>query len=411
MGLRQKTEFFVEKGTKTISFLLDNSLLLIFGAIAGLVWANIGHESYEHFYHTFHFAVNDVLMALFFAIAGKEIREAMLPGGSLSSVKTASLPLMATVGGMLGPALLFIVGAQMLQPELTRGWAIPCATDIAFSYMVARIIFGKGHPAIAFLLLLAIADDAGGLLILAIAYPTGDMNMLAFAGLAGGAIVLALIMFKKFKLKSFWWYLAIPGTMSWFGFYMGGIHPALALVPLMWCIPHEKRDVGVFQEIADEKSHHKTDALNKFEHWFKNPVELILCVFALVNAGVVLSALGNGTWLVLTGLIVGKPVGIFLFTKLGTLFGLKMPDGMNNRDLIVLGFAAGIGFTVALFVSTVAFPAGSLQDSVKMGALFSFVAALFTFLAAYVLRVGRFGKKPAPVKAEHSDQDENPDVI
>jgi NhaA family Na+:H+ antiporter len=403
MVSNRRTKVILRRGAQGISFLLENSLFLVGGAVIGLIWANVAHESYEELHHTLHFVVNDILMVFFFAIAGKEIREAMLPGGSLSSPRKASLPLIATAGGMLGPALFFILGAQLIQPELTRGWAIPCATDIAFSYMVARFIFGKGHPAIAFLLLLAIADDAGGLIILATCYPTGEMSLLAFAGLAGGAIALALVMYKVLKLKSFWWYIIGPGTMSWFGFYLGGIHPALAMVSLMWCMPHEESDLGLFREA--DSGHHKTDALNKFEHWMKSPVELVLGAFALVNAGVVMSALGNGTWLVLAGLLLGKPIGIFFCTKLGNLFGLEMPEGMNNRALIVVGFAAGIGFTVALFVSTVAFPAGALQDSVKMGALFSLGVLFITIAVAYVLRVGRFSRNPTKIKPVQPDSE------
>ena len=376
----------------TIDFLLENSLFLIGGAVIGLVWANVDHHSYEAVAHnpTFHFAVNDIAMAFFFLLAGKEIREAMLPGGALSSVRTASLPILATVGGMAGPALIFVGGTLLFgREDLTRGWAVPTATDIAFSYLIARLIFpkvdGKTHPAIVFLLLLAIADDAGGLIILATLYPQGDTSLLALAGFAGGAIALSLVMWKVLKWQSFWPYLLVAGGLSWYGFYLGGIHPALALVPLAWCMPHEHADLGIWTPGESEGQ----DTLNRMEHWWKTPVELILGLFGFVNAGVVFSAVGLGTGLVFFALLVGKPVGIVLMTKVGQLFGLRLPEGMNTRDLIALGFAAGIGFTVALFVSIVAFPAGELQDSVKMGALFSFFVAPITLIVAKVLGVSK----------------------
>lgn len=395
-----------EKKGGAISFLLENSLFLIGGAALALVWANTGHESYHAIAHnhTFHFAVNDVLMAFFFLLAGKEIREAMLPGGALSSVRTASLPIMATIGGMAGPAVIYIVGAKMLMPELMPGWAIPMATDIAFSYLVAKMIWGRADangktPApIVFLLLLAIADDAGGLIVLAIFYPQplmmnfgevvgctflAEHPMLVFAMFVGASIAIAVLFWKKLRIHNFWPYLLVPGVLSWFGFFFGGIHPALALVPLAWCMPHEHTDLGIW---APGESHRK-DTLNRMEHWWKSPVELILGLFGFVNAGVALSAMGVGTWLVLAGLIVGKPVGIVFMTKLGQLAGLEMPEGMGTKDLIVVSMAAAIGFTVALFISVVAFPAGELLDSVKMGALFSFGAAILTIVLAKILGI------------------------
>ena len=380
-----------------VRFLLENSLFLIGGTVAALIFANLDHESYHHIVHAeaaphinLHFIVNDVLMCFFFAIATKEIFESLLPGGALSSPKKAATPLIATLGGIVGPAGLYLLGAAFFNAtELTHGWAIPCATDIAFSYLVARLIFGKGHPAIPFLLLLAIADDAIGLIILAVAYPTGDMNMVLFFGCVIGAILFNLIVLRKIlKVKSFWWYLIIAGPLSWWGFFNGGIHPALALVPIIFTIPHAERDDGFFEGTRKD---HPTDALNMFEHWWKNPVEIILCLFGFANAGVAFGAMGLGTGLVAGGLLIGKPLGIFLFALLACkLFRLELPKGMNWSDLLTLGFMAGIGFTVALFVATVAFPAGPVLDAAKMGALFSFGAAILSFLVAKSLKVGRF---------------------
>ena len=385
-----------------IDFLFENSIFLVVGAAAGLLFANLDPEAYHHLVHhkdaeilhhkvnLFHFIINDVAMAFFFLLAGKEIREAMLPGGALSSAKTAALPILATIGGMVGPAALYVIGAQMYEPELMRGWAIPMATDIAFSYMVARLIFkpigGKTHPAIVFLLLLAIADDAGGLIILAAFYPTGDTNVLLLFVMLAAALGVCLLLWRL-KVSSFWPYLIIGGALSWYGFFKGGVHPALALVPLAWVMPHEHTDLGIWAPGESEQQ----DTLNKMEHWWKRPVEIVLGLFGFVNAGVVLSSIGVGTALVTVGLLIGKPVGIVLMTKLGELFGLSLPKGMDSRDLIVVGFAAGIGFTVALFISVVAFAEpGALQDSVKMGALFSFGVAPITLIIARLIR------KPQP---------------
>src|SRR6478672_1517731 len=166
------------------AFVIDNSLLLIAGTVTALVWANTGLASYEHVSHALHFVVNDVGMVFFFALAAKEIVEATLPGGPLGSLREAAVPLMAAVGGMAVPAGLFTAQVMLAgRPELMPGWAVPCATDIAFSYLVARLIFPAGHPAIPFLLLLAVADDALGLLLLAVFYPSGPLSPLAFAAL------------------------------------------------------------------------------------------------------------------------------------------------------------------------------------------------------------------------------------
>jgi len=394
-----------------INFLFENSLFLLAGAVLALVWANMDEHSYHklvHFspfgeqYHEWnvHFFVNDILMALFFAIAAKEVWEAFLPGGPLSNPRKAATPLMATLGGMVGPATLYITGALLLGriDELGRGWAVPCATDIAFSYMVARIIFGTGHPAIAFLLLLAIADDAAGLVIIATVYPQKPVEPIWF--LLTAAAVAWGFSLRRLRVHSFWFYLLGPGILSWISFYKAGIHAALGLVPIIPCMPHAHTDLGIFarRELG------RDDTLNEFEHWWKNPVELILGLFGLVNAGVVFSNVGSGTVLVAVGLIVGKPLGITLFTWLGErLCRFQMPTGVRYRDVIALGMVAGIGFTVALFMATAAYPEpGLLQDEVKMGALASFAAAFFSYLGAKILGIKRYraaaedAKEPQP---------------
>ena len=162
------------------------------GTLIALVWANVERESYVRFAHSLHFIVNDIGMAFFFALAAKEVVEATAPGGALHSPRRAAMPLVAAVGGMLGPALIFVTLTIVLdRPNLERGWAIPTATDIAFSYLAARIIFGAKHPAIPFLLLLAIADDALGLLIIAAFYPTGPVRLMDSRCSLGAGMLVA----------------------------------------------------------------------------------------------------------------------------------------------------------------------------------------------------------------------------
>jgi NhaA family Na+:H+ antiporter len=353
------------------SFIIDNSLLLVAGTVTALVWANVDLEGYEHAAHALHFAVNDIGMVFFFALAAKEIIEATLPGGALSSPREAGVPLLAAVGGMVAPASLYALQATFDgRPELMPGWAIPCATDIAFSYMAARLIFPRDHPAIPFLLLLAIADDALGLLLLALFYPSGPLSLTNFALFMIPALGLSLWL-KRRRTRNFWAYTIVGGGLSWLALFTGGVHPALALVPILPFMPHEKRDLGLF----NAAEHGLPDTMNRFEHWWKVPVQIILFLFGLVNAGVAFSSVGLGTWIVLSSLLVGKPLGIFLFTILAVSVGLRAPGGLSYRHTLVVGLAAGIGFTVALFFATAAFPPGEVLDEAKMGALMSFIAA------------------------------------
>ena len=405
------------------NFLTQYSLLLIMGAVIALIWANINPDSYHHFVEfvivdhffighlhdghrtlTLHYLVNDVLMALFFAIAAKEVWEAIiLENGSLRGKKAAT-PLIATSGGILGPVAVYLILAMMLGSEtysaVANGWAIPTATDIAFSYLVGRMVFGAGHPAVRFLLLLAIADDAVGLLILAIFYPSGALApewLLLSFGAAIAVYLLANWLPRRLdrgnqaRPKSTWvrkklsfWPYAIAACFSWYGFQQSGIHPALGLLPIVPTIPHADRAFGIFSEAET----HLHDLLNDIEHALKYPVEVILFFFGLCNAGVTFSSISEPTWLVLAGLIIGKPLGVLLMGWIAAKpMGLGLPAGMRIIDLFVIGCVAAIGFTVALFVASVAFDPGPVQDAAKMGALFSFGAAIISIIAGKVTKV------------------------
>jgi NhaA family Na+:H+ antiporter len=368
-----------------LKFIVDNSLLLIAGAVTALAWANLDLASYEHAAHAIHFAVNDIGMVFFFALAMKEVVEAMRPGGALSTPRQAGLPILAAVGGMAVPAVLFLIGARgSHHEELNRGWAIPCATDIAFSYLAAKVIFRRTSPAIPFLLLLAIADDAFGLLLLAIFYPSGPLAPGLLAAVLTPALALAWWMRRR-NVRSFWWYLAGPGVLSWVALYLGGIHAALALVPVIPFLPGAKQDLGIF----DPREAQRRDTLNAFEHWWKVPVQVVLFFFGLANAGVPLSSVGPATWLVLAGLIIGKPIGVVGMTLIGERFGLQRAPGLTLPTLVTVGVAAGIGFTVALFFATAAYAPGVVLDQAKMGALLSFLAAPLAILLGRLFRLRR----------------------
>jgi NhaA family Na+:H+ antiporter len=410
------------------SFLSEYSLLLVIGAALALYWANVAPDNYHAFVHfpliddfvighlhvdegghagrtlTVLYLIDDVLMALFFALAGKEVWEAViLKGGSLRG-RRALTPLIATAGGMAGPAVVYLAGALLIGEfyALSQGWAIPTATDIAFSFLVGRLVFGAGHPAVQFLLLLAIADDAGGLLILALFYPTGEMHP-AWLLVSVGAALAAYLLFNLgprlldgkdaarpvstwVRRRLAWWPYVIAGLVSWYAFQEAGVHPALGLLPVIPAIPHADVDFGLFAEV--EEGEH--DLLNAISHALKTPVEAILFFFGLVNAGVEFSTMGAATWLVAAGLFLGKPVGVTLFGWFAAeKLKLGMPEGMRVDDLPVVGAVAGIGFTVALFVAGVAFPPGEVQDAAKMGALLSFGSALIALALKPVMALRR----------------------
>ena len=156
-------------------------------------------------------------------------------------------------------------------------------------------------------------------------------------------------------------------------------------MPIIPFMPHATRDAGLLAETPGAR-----DTLNSFEHWWKYPVQGILLLFGLVNAGVPLNMVGPGTWAVFVGILAGKPLGIMLAVAVAIWGGLHLPGRLGWREVAVVGAAAGIGFTVALFFSTAAFPPGPLLDQTKMGALLSVSSALVAFALAAILRVGRF---------------------
>lgn len=416
------------------NFILENSLLLVFGAVLAVTWANLGSISYINFREyvliddffighrhfgedgeihrtlTLHFLINDLGMAFFFAVAGKEIWEAIiLKDGSLRGKKSFT-PLIATLGGMLGPIMVYLGVAYLFGSTtfeaIKNGWAIPTATDIAFSYLIGRMIFGAKHPAVEFLLLLAIADDALGLIILAIFYPSADLVPLwLLLSLTVAVVVYSLFNFFPTYIDgkninrpcSTWvrnklgaWPYIIAGAVSWYAFHKSGLHPALGLLPIIPTIPHAERDFGIFINQGNKSE----DLLNSIEHSLKSVVAVILFFFGLLNAGVEFSAVSEATYAVLFGLLIGKPLGIFIFGFVGSyVLNFGLAKGMNNKDLFTLGCISAIGFTVSLFVASVAFVDGEIQDTAKMGALLSFLAAPIAIIVAKFLSVQKVNSR------------------
>jgi len=572
-------------------------LWLLSGIAIALVWINVDHDSYEYivgsepgephyapfgnkaviFDHpvTFHFLVNDIFMVFFFGLAAKEVTEACLPGGSLSSPRKALSPLIATVGGVLGPISVFVVTVHLLYgsgafadypssvaldarqalkqleldstssktipvnpilplgtrdgefsweqswwhhvgtehdgvpdshaghaghrqrrllfglddagvkdplgdigldgeglrppgpllksgegigleesrrrrelaltgrrkstkkkgevskknvqialvnetlgfPELVHGWGVPTATDISLAWVIAMQVFPKGHPAIEFLLLLAVADDAIGLGIIAIAYPDPHHPVDPVWMLLILVGVVAAYTLRRLSCMRWSFYVLLGGFPAWVGLIKAALHPALALVAIVPFMPSE----CPAEKLNDEPEHappgtpgtstarvlpelsagscgctmcngaitclinfpllarttvgrigHVHPPLHAFEHALKVPVEIGMFFFTLANAGVQLNGIGPLTIGVFAGLAVGKMVGITMLVLLASVVGIApIPDNMTLADVLMVSAVASVGLTVALFVSGEAYEHEQLQAESKLGALLS----------------------------------------
>ena len=337
---------------------LSGILLLITTAIS-LVWANLpsGHD-YVAFWHkevaagplekSIEHWVNDGLMVIFFFFVGLEIKREVL-AGELASVQKALLPTLAAIGGVIMPAIIYF-SLNQTGPSL-HGWAIPTATDIAFSLGILsllgnRIPFGLK----VFLTALAVIDDLIAVLIIAIFYTSNiQTDMLLYA--AGIVAVLSLL--NYLKVNSIIWYLLLGGIL-WYFVLKSGIHATIAGVLLAMTIPLHK--------------------ISKLEHALHKPVNyLIMPVFALANTAIILPA--NVTALlisplsfgVMLGLTIGKPLGIVGMSWLAVKAKLaKLPEGISWKHMTGLGFTAGIGFTMSIFIASLSFKDIALQNSAKI---------------------------------------------
>lgn len=366
-------------------FAVEHLLLLPLGALIALAWVNTAPESYFIFTFAIAFGVNDVAMLLFFALMTKEVVEATATGGVLHPWRRALLPIVASVGATAVPALIYVRVVEALDEPMLAvlGWPVSLVTDLAIAYFVARIIFGL-HPAIPFLLLLGIASDVIGFVVLALFSATGELHVVGLPVLAG-AIAIAYGL-RRARIRSFWPYLLAAGGVSWFGFFWSGLHPALAMVPIVPFLPRAARDPGFFVDALPTAK----DTLSQFEVWWRYPAQAALFFFGLVNAGVPIGAFEPGALGLPIAVIVGKPLGVLVGVGLALLCGLSLPQKIGWRELIVGGLVASMGFSIGLFFSGALFPSGQLRSEIGIGVLLGLVAAPLALVAARLLRVGRF---------------------
>ena len=366
------------------------SLPLIAGIVAALIWANIDSASYDRLIYgeifrgvSLHFLINDVFLVFFFAQMGVEIVRGATPGGNLYPLKNTIGNLFGALGGVLLPAgIFFLLNGFWGLPAYTHGWAVPTATDVAVSLLFAQIIFGIRHPAYTFLLLLAVADDIAGLVIIALFYPTPDQPVQPLWLLLAVVSVVLAFLLRRRRVRRYAFYL-LAGIPAWFGLHEAGLHASLALIFVVPFMPHE----------VDAKHTDKDATLVKFEHDFKPIVDYGLFFFGLGNAGVVFANVSVLTLIIFISLLVGKTAGIFAMVKLIGLFGFRINKRIADTDLLLIGLTAGVGLTVSLFIAEIAYPDHGVAEAAKMGALFSLGNGFIAIAAAAFLHRGRFARR------------------
>ena len=323
-------------------------------------------------------SINYILMTLFFFVVGLEIKRE-LSSGHLATIKKAVMPFVAALGGMAVPALIYLFIAGDIEPN---GWGVPVATDIALAVGLLAMV---GTNAVAslrsFLLALAVIDDIGAILIIALVYSTGvEISWI----LASGFTVFWIFAFKKMGSERTWIYVVL-GVALWYCMYKSGVHPTLAGVVLGLMTPSIPK--------KNSKLHDSEDGTVSVIEWLENKLHpwtsyLIVPIFAFANTGVEISrdsmqaAVDSKiAWGIFFGLVIGKPIGVLLSTYLAKSLRIgETPSGAKATDILATGSAAGIGFTVAIFIANLAFSDPAIQDLAVFAVIMaSLISGLISF--------------------------------
>jgi NhaA family Na+:H+ antiporter len=413
---------------------ITGGVLLVIAAIIALLWANIAPEHYHHVWHhtlwevstglteqpheiNLHKIANEFLMAIFFFFIGLEIKRELFDG-ELSSIKKASLPLFAALGGVIFPASIYYYFNA--GTETFNGWGIPMATDIAFALGVLAIVGTRAPLSLKiFLSALAIGDDLIAVMVIAMFYTEQIYVNELLIGLAG---ILVLAIANKAGIRHHLFYYIIGLSIVWVSFLASGVHATVAGVAVALTIP-SRRKISMDSYLNQTKEllngleserFHDNDILNshsiaslkkikKLSYQASNPLQLkeealhpiatlfIVPFFALGNAGVIIDSnimqqLTNPIMLgIAAGLIIGKPLGIYLFTKLLTILKWgALPSGVTWSHVVGAGFLAGMGFTMSLFITDLAFSEPEYQIIAKVSVL---LASVISGIIGYIILI------------------------
>jgi NhaA family Na+:H+ antiporter len=378
----------------------SSGTLLILAALAGLVIANSPLS--DHYFNflaagftidsglfylklTMLKIINYGFMTIFFFVVGLEIKRELV-SGHLASVKKAAMPFIAAIGGMALPAGIYLAIAGDVAPE---GWAVPVATDIALAVGLLAMMGPVVTLSLrSFLLALAVIDDIGAILIIALVYSTGIAYSWVLASIASILLVLAL---KKMDVNSIFIYI-LCGILLWYGFYRTGVHPTLAGVILGLLTPSKQKADSGLKDI-DDGSISYIEYLEAKLHPYSSLI--IVPIFAMANTGVVITekSLSSATssviaWGIFAGLVIGKPLGVLVAAFAASKARMaQLPENASIGKLAATGSAAGIGFTVALFIADLAFENQELQNIAVVAVIAaSVVSAILSSLIFAIYR-------------------------
>ena len=382
----------------------SSGVLILVAALLGLMFANSPLSDYYFDTLAWDFelslsaialelsllkVINYVLMTIFFFVVGLEIKRE-LTSGHLSSFKKALTPFIAAIGGMALPAVIYLLIAGSTDAS---GWGVPVATDIALAVGLLTFVGSSAAASLrSFLLALAVIDDIGAILIIAFIYSTGVIFSWIIAGLI---TVIVIYFFRKFGITSTIIYVLL-GVLLWYCMYKSGVHPTLAGVILGLMTPNIVKKNSNMKDIDDGQVSVIEWLEKKLHPWSSF---LIIPLFAFANTGVVITnqSINNAlnspiAWGIFAGLVVGKPLGVLSTVLIGKKNGFsQLPQGAKSIDLLATGSAAGIGFTVAIFIANLAFSDPLTQDLAVFAVIVaSIVSALISFLL-FKLLVGKRG--------------------
>jgi NhaA family Na+:H+ antiporter len=374
----------------------SSGILILVAALLGLIFANSPFSDYYFDTLAWDFelslsaiaielslikVINYVLMTIFFFVVGLEIKRE-LTSGHLSSFKQAITPFIAAIGGMVLPALIYLLIAGSVDAS---GWGVPVATDIALAVGLLTFVGSSAASSLrSFLLALAVIDDIGAILIIAFIYSTGVIFSWIIAGLI---TVFLIFLFSKIGVNSTFIYVLV-GILLWYCMYKSGVHPTLAGVILGLMTPNIAKRNSKMKDVEDGQVSVIEWLEKKLHPW---STFLIIPLFAFANTGVVITnqSISNAlnspiAWGIFAGLVIGKPIGVLSTFLIGNKIGVsQFPQGAKSVDLLATGSAAGIGFTVAIFIANLAFNDPVTQDlavfAVIVASLVSALISLFIF--------------------------------